>query len=217
MPDSLVIIPARIGSKGIPNKNFRLLNGRSPLDRAVDCAILAGFANIVVTTDHSGVANASFGLLATSPLHTDTCSLVDVVLDVLQRIPGSYKQKVLLVQPTQPLRQTWHLRWAIKFLDNGPSAASVVEVEPAAKLYYEGFEPVLGQDVEQRQQARRTFACDGTVYGFRRAWFLEYKTFRSAKTLMMPIPRDQTCRLDVLDDWYRAEKLVPAYSSNSVV
>jgi len=52
------------------------------------------------------------------------------------------------------------------------SVASVVEVEPAAKLYFrseaDSFEPVLAQTQERREDARSTYACDGTVYVFRR-------------------------------------------------
>jgi CMP-N-acetylneuraminic acid synthetase len=43
--------------------------------------------------------------------------MVDVVLDVLKHYPGPDDQKVLLVQPTQPLREPKHLEQAIAMLD----------------------------------------------------------------------------------------------------
>ena len=218
--DPLIIIPARLGSKGIPNKNFRLLNGRSPLDRAIDCAKLAGFSNIVVTTDHPDTALLPGNLLGMAPLHTDTCSMVDVVLDVLQRVPGSDDQRVLLAQPTQPLRQPKHLHMAIGLLFHYYSVASVIGVEPAAKLYYrraDAFESILTQTVERRQEAFPTFACDGTIYGFQRWWFLAHRIFHSPSTYMLRIPKSEACRLDDLEDWAIAEQRVPAYQHNSVV
>ena len=36
------LIPARVGSKGVPNKNWKPLNGKSCVQRAVECAQAAG-------------------------------------------------------------------------------------------------------------------------------------------------------------------------------
>jgi CMP-N-acetylneuraminic acid synthetase len=209
MSGVLAIIPARTGSKEIPSKNFKALVGRSPLERAARCCFDVGIypSNILVTSDTpylpievSGVT----GHYAPAPLHTDTCSMLDVVLDVLNTYPGDYDQKVLLVQPTQPLREPKHLRKAIECLEWIDSVASVVEVEPAAKLYYSGFEKVA-EGVERRQDARKTFACDGTVYGFRRGWFKWYKQFRGPYTHQLVIPPEETARLDTPFDWEMAE------------
>jgi CMP-N-acetylneuraminic acid synthetase len=130
--------------------------------------------------------------------------MLDVVLDVFNTYPGDYDQKVLLVQPTQPLREPKHLRKAIDCLEWTDSVASVVEVEPAAKLYYAGFEKVA-EGVERRQDARKTYACDGTVYGFRRGWFKWYKQFRGPYTHQLVIPPEETARLDTPFDWEMAE------------
>ena len=47
----LALIPARAGSKGIPNKNFRDLVGQSPAKRAVLCAVKAGIERIRISTN----------------------------------------------------------------------------------------------------------------------------------------------------------------------
>ena len=207
----LAIIPARVGSQGIPLKNFRLLDGVSPLDRTIACALMASCCPVVTTDSEETVAGTHWRY-AGPPIHTNACSMVDVVNDVLSVYRGEPTQRILVLQPTQPLRRPSHLRQALALLAQYPSVASVVEVEPAAKLYYEGFVPVLPDEpVEQRQHAQPTYACDGTVYGFLREWFQTHQTFRhAAGTAMLIIPRDQTCRLDTLADWRLAERILRA-------
>ena len=206
----LVIIPARCGSRGVVFKNFRPLAGISPLRRALDCVEAAGFTNLVITTDCHDLEGYPFVRYVTAPLHTDTSSMLDVILDVLQNTPGCPKQRVLLVQPTQPLRQPKHLLAALEALRHTPSVATVCESEPASKLYYEYWVSVVGRGVEQRQGARRTFACDGTCYGFIRGWFLQHQHFRHPTTRMIVIPGSESCRLDSMDDWVVAEQRLRA-------
>jgi CMP-N-acetylneuraminic acid synthetase len=185
-----------------------------PTQRAIDVAYEVRCDPIVITTDDS-IALDRIGrtvfepfrlLYAPAPLHADTCSMVDVVLDVLKRVPGAPDQKVLLLQPTQPLRRSKHLEQALAMLDKCSSLASVVEVEPADKLYWEFFCPVVDSGgIERRQDALPTYACDGTVYGFRREWFEQYKNFRDVTTRMLVIPPEETARLDTHFDWEMAE------------
>jgi CMP-N-acetylneuraminic acid synthetase len=215
----MAIVPARIGSKGIPRKNFRPLAGRVLWMRAATCAWDAGIKDVVITTDvmlsetviaPNGQAQLHF-LHAPDPLHTDTCSVVDVVLDVLQRVPGPPDQKILLVQPTQPLRQAQHLRQALALLETWNSVASAIETEPVQKLYYEQermFAPVLSweESRERRQDARKTFMCDGTVYGFWRDWFEIYRAFLTCDTAMMKVDSCDSCKLDTPADWLDAER-----------
>ena len=92
------------------------------------------------------------------------------------------------------------------------SVVSLAETEPADKLYYVtrfghrlGVTPVaLG--VERAQDARRTYYCDGTVYGFLRGWFEQHQTFRHpVYTRPLFIEPEDTCRLDTPHDWAMAE------------
>jgi CMP-N,N'-diacetyllegionaminic acid synthase len=54
--DILIIVPARGGSKGIPNKNLKLLNGVPLFMRTVIQAERCGFKNIFVSTDSEEIA-----------------------------------------------------------------------------------------------------------------------------------------------------------------
>ena len=92
----LAIVPARAGSKGIPNKNFAPLAGISPLRRALDCAATARCDEVVISSDalvaehlppfHDG---EPFSILPRpAELAQDDTPMVDVVAHVLREIPG---------------------------------------------------------------------------------------------------------------------------------
>ena len=79
------LILARAGSKRVPNKNVRLLNGRPLIAYTVDAAIASGcFSSVVVSTDDSRVADIpreSGALVDQRPpsLCGDTIRAVEVV------------------------------------------------------------------------------------------------------------------------------------------
>jgi len=212
----LCIVPARSGSKRIPSKNMKPLAGITPMRRAIQCCRQAfdKEAQIVVTADWIPRDEFDCGVhyhRAADPLHTDTCSMVDVVLDVLRAFPGAGDQSVLLVQPTQPIRRPEHLIEAVRLLKLYPSIASVVETTSVDKLYRlinEALVPV-GGGIERDQQGGKTYACDGTVYGFHRDFFTRRKTFRDFyHTHAMVMAPDETCRLDTPNDWLIASLLL---------
>ena len=209
----LFIIPARMGSTRIPDKNVRLLYGKSPLRRAIACCrdIPGGIILVTANWGKESLEDGVYWHRVDDPLHTDTCSMVDVVLDVLKSFPGDEKQPVLLVQPTQPLRRPEHLQHALQILETYPSVTSFVNVETADKLYFllpGGLITPVATGVERTQDGRLTYACDGTVYGFHRGWFLQHRSFRHADTVPFVLPLDETCRLDTPQDWLIAGLLL---------
>ncbi|HIF9279607.1 TPA: cytidylyltransferase domain-containing protein [Photobacterium damselae] len=119
----LAVIPARSGSKRLPNKNTLNLCGKPliqwTIEAALDCEELD---TIMVSTDCINIANiatsagASVPYLRSSDLSSDTASSVDVVLDVI-RYYESIKENfdvIILLQPTSPLRTKADIKKAIK-------------------------------------------------------------------------------------------------------
>ncbi len=63
----IAIIPARSGSKGLPDKNLKEVAGQSLLARAVHCAVQADlFARVYVSTDSAGYAEAAVAVASVS-------------------------------------------------------------------------------------------------------------------------------------------------------
>ena len=209
----LAIIPARAGSKGILNKNFRWLPGAlSPVDLAIRCVEFANVPVIVVTTDvpeRVVPGRASQGTLQILErpveLAQDATPMRDVVVHVLESVPGPPDQIILLVQPTQPLRTAAHLRAAVELIQHGARyVISVTETESADKCFYcvDGelypWEETL---TERRQDVEPMYRRDGTVY----AWRRKDKYWAYPATALI-IPPEETCKLDTPFDWTEAER-----------
>lgn len=110
---NLAIIPARSGSKGLKDKNIKLLNGKPLLAYSIEAAKESGiFDEIMVSTDSKEYAEiaekwgANVPFLRNDELSNDTASSWDVVKDVLIRYKdlGQCFDTVALLQPTSPLR-----------------------------------------------------------------------------------------------------------------
>src|SRR5215831_8877346 len=110
----LFIIPARGGSKGIPGKNIKPLNGKPLIYYSIEFArLFSDDQNICITTDSEAIKKTAetIGLavpfLRPSHLATDTAG----TYEVLQHAVGVYKDlakeydALVLLQPTSPFRE----------------------------------------------------------------------------------------------------------------
>ena len=232
MPPTIAIIPARTGSKGIPNKNFKPLAGVPTYWRAVRVAEELGIPSYITTDDEfyrGPFAPSSIHFLyAPAPLHTDTCSMIDVVKDVLARVPGPADEIVVLLQPTQPLRRADDVMRAIQLLKRNRHADSVVSVIPLPRTYAPEFIcEIKNADVPYVQRAQvsnldhvgtmrgfpgtrqsipQPYVRDGTVYAFRRGTVSKYGDIYGNTTLPVIIDPAHTCSLDTMADWDEAAR-----------
>lgn len=110
---NLAIIPARSGSRGLKDKNIKLLNGKPLLAYTIEAAIKSDlFDEIMVSTDSEEYAEiakkwgANVPFLRSNELSNDTASSWDVVKEVIERYKNSGDEfdTVALLQPTSPLR-----------------------------------------------------------------------------------------------------------------
>lgn len=110
---NLAIIPARSGSKGLKDKNIKLMNGKPLLVYSIDAAKISSvFDEIMVSTDSQNYADiaveygANVPFLRSSENSSDDASSWDMVLEVIRRYReiGREFDTVCLLQPTSPLR-----------------------------------------------------------------------------------------------------------------
>lgn len=163
----LAVIPARAGSKGIPNKNIVKINGKYLIQYAIDTAIESKYLDkIIVSTDSIMIANiakscgADVPFLRPKELATDTAKTIDVLVHAVEQLKinkESYDYIVLL-QPTQPLRQSFHIDEAIEKIANSKenSLVSVSEVrEHPILMRTINEEDILLQLLNMRSTVRR--------------------------------------------------------------
>ncbi len=132
MTRAVAFIPARAGSKRIPRKNLREVNGRSLLDRAIDSARACGAA-VIVSTEDAGIRKAALdrGVAVhdrPASLATDDARVEDAISHLLhsgmpERLTralglGDEPPDVIVVlQPTSPLRTAVHVREALALME----------------------------------------------------------------------------------------------------
>lgn len=203
----LAIIPARAGSKGIPNKNFKpLAGGYSPWELAAHCAESCGIP-WVVSTDHPEFCQFPGFLKRPAELAQDDTPMIAVVEHALAEIKGPPDQIILLLQPTQPLRQPKHIAAAVALLYAQMSfdgcAISVIPTESIDKMYVRLGRELFpcGLAVERRHDGKPTFKRDGTVY----AWYRRSRLY-ARPWLALDIDPAETCSLDTEADWAEAER-----------
>ena len=111
---NIAIIPARSGSKGLENKNIKLLKGKPLIWYSIKAALDSGcFDVVMVSTDSIEYAEiaeksgASVPFLRSKETSTDEASSWDVVKEVLDKYKenGMLFDNVMLLQPTSPLRK----------------------------------------------------------------------------------------------------------------
>ena len=110
----LAIIPARGGSKGLPNKNLRLLNGKPLICYTIEIALSCSYiTHVLVSTDSEEIAEVARKAGAWVPslrpdeLATDMATSIDVYLYTLDLLKMDYSlnfDSFIVLQPTSPLR-----------------------------------------------------------------------------------------------------------------
>ena len=137
---NLAIIPARSGSKGIKDKNIKVLNGKPLIAYTIEAAIKSKmFDEVMVSTDSIEYAEiaklygAKVPFMRNSELSNDTASSWDVVRDVLHKYKEAGKEfdTVALLQPTSPLRTGKDIIEGYKLMDDrlANSIIGVCEVD----------------------------------------------------------------------------------------
>ncbi len=174
---------------------------------------MAGCNPIVLTTDEPILNNLHEwkplpGIICVrrpAELARDETPMRLVVEHVLAQVPGPPDQIVVLLQPTQPLRQPRHVLAAIELIRQG--AQSVMSITPTESpdkcvaIRNGVVRPWQGNPIERRQDARPAYRRDGTVNAFTREYGYCYFP---ADPLV--IPPSETCPLDTPDDWLEAER-----------
>lgn len=174
----LYVIPARGGSKGIPRKNIKPLNGKPLIYYTIDVARqLTTDDNICVTTDDDEIIDVveSYGLKVPFKrpdyLATDTATTNDVLLHAVNyyESEGETYDLLVLLQPTSPLRKAIQVKEALSlYRDDLDMVVSVKESHAASVICKEnedGFlEFCLNRSASRRQDMASYYEYNGAIY-----------------------------------------------------
>ena len=137
----LAIIPARGGSKGLPNKNILPLLGHPLIAYSIKAAIESNLiSRVIVSTDSEKIAKISRNYGAETPflrpskfakdLSTDL-EVFDNALLWLKNNENYVPDLVVQLRPTSPLRKTEIIDKCIEKISNSKSADSLRIVTPS--------------------------------------------------------------------------------------
>jgi N-acylneuraminate cytidylyltransferase len=176
----IAIVPARGGSKGIPQKNIRLIAGKPLIYYTIRASQKSKYIHhTVVSTDDDEVMSISLAEGATvikrpAELSSDSSPTMDAILHTLEqcKLQGMHPEIVVLLQPTSPLRTSSDIDAALELFMQSEcdSVISVVEVNhpPQWNLVIEEsyLQPIFDQKYlkMRRQDLPKTYLPNGAIY-----------------------------------------------------
>jgi len=224
--DVLIIIPARGGSKGIPHKNIKPLNGKPLIHYAIDTArAITADENICVSTDDIEIKSVveAYGLkvpfLRPDELATDTAGTYEVLLHALDYYEKQGKQykAVLLLQTTSPFRTAEQVKEALQLFDNSNADMVVSVKECPANPYYNVFEEdesgylhVCKGDgnIFRRQDAPKVYEYNGAIYIMDAEKLKTTHMHKMQKRVKYIMDAQSSFDLDTMQDWEMAEMIL---------
>jgi len=205
MMKPICIIAARGGSKGVPNKNIRLLGKKPLIAHTIESAIKSKlFSSVIVSTENKKITNIAKKYGATVPFYrpkklaTNNASMDDVLLDVIKKLKLlEYEFEVVVNRDcTAPFIQNSDIKESINLLDRKKCDAVVAGynthlnpyfnmMEKNASGYLE-FSKKSKKRIESRQNAPIVYQLTG-LQTFNVKQFLKYKRIYMPKILPFEI------------------------------
>jgi len=215
----LAVIPARGGSKGIPNKNVVSLMGKPLINWTIEAASSSRYIDhLILSSDDECIcsvakaAGCNVPFLRASELATDDAKTVDVVLDAINRTPGF--DLVVVLQPTSPLREASDIDNCLELLiaQGAATAVSVSESRDHPFLVYsmaadsrlDAFLKIDPSVSMRRQDLPPAYSLNGAIYVAEIDWLIASKSFVSLETVGYLMSREASVDIDEPSDLERA-------------
>ncbi len=199
----LALVPARSGSKGIPDKNMALLGGLSLIARAGKVlAEIPWIDRRIISTDSQRYADEAkrYGLeapfLRPAELSVDTAGALETFVHALEsceQAEGCRYDFLIVTEPTSPFREPTDIEATMKALlsAGADSAVTVSRIDTKThpykvfsitdgRLRYFSEE---GKRITARQALEPLYARNGLCYGFRRETLLTKRALITDNTV----------------------------------
>lgn len=219
----LAIIPARSGSKGLKDKNIKMMNGKPLIAYTIEAAQNSKiFEDIIISTDSEKYAEiakkygGSVPYLRDKKLANDNAKSSDVILDILNRIEKKYDSFIML-QPTSPLRTEKNIIEAYKMylekkansvvsvceMEHSPLWANILNEERRMDSFLKGI------DVNKNRQELETYyRINGALYIANVEYFKKYQDFYYKDSYAYIMEKENSIDIDDELDFKIAEYLI---------
>lgn len=232
----LAVIPARGGSKGLPNKNIKPLLGLPLIAYSINEALKSNYLDeVFVSTDCPEIARTAenYGIripfLRPQELAQDNSTSMDVILHVIQYYEnqGNVFDIVMMLEPTSPLREVSDIDNSIELLIHSKRAESVVGVcdveahhpDFLVRIENDFLRPYVNNDfiVKRRQELDELFFFEGTVYVSYVESIKRRKNFYHSNTIGYIVPKWKSFEVDSLVDFIVIEAILEAKKNNLLI
>lgn len=224
----LAIIPARGGSKGVPRKNIKLLNGKPLIQYTAEVALKSkNLDKVIVSSDDSEiiVIAKKIGLEVPFIRPDNLANDTSPTLPVIQHALNFYKEQgiefdaICLLQVTSPFR-------TVKFLDNAiqkfieKDTDSLISVQKVPHEYNphwvfeenndKNLEIATGENqiINRRQDLPNAYHRDGSIYLTKVETILKENSLYGNSIAYMVSPKEFYVNIDTDKDWERAEEIL---------
>lgn len=228
MAKILCTICARGGSKGVKNKNIKLLNGKPLIAYTIEQAKQSKlFEHIVISTDSDAIAQcaqeygAEVFFKRSAEMASDTAGKLDVIRDAFKRSEEYYGctfDTLIDLDATAPLRSVQDIvdsygQFLREDSDNlitaMPSRRSpyfnLVEVDAQGKVT---LSKKLSEGVVRRQDAPKSYDMNASIYIWKRDVILNENTLFLEKTGLYVMPEERSIDIDTELDFEFVEFLM---------
>lgn len=222
LTDTLFVITARGGSKGLPGKNIKELCGKPLIAYSIDVArIFVDDEHICVSTDSEEIKQVveNYGLqvpfLRPDYLATDNASSNDVLIHAVNFFKGlgRHYKKLVLLQPTSPLRTAEDVENALKlYRDDIDMVVSVNESHAPSVLCNEdenGFlQLIYNKKAARRQEISKMYELNGAIYVINIISLLEKGIGEFTKRLKYVMSKENSVDIDDIIDFKLVESIL---------
>lgn len=220
--DTLFVITARGGSKGLPGKNIKNLCGKPLITYSIDVArAFTSDENICVSTDSEEIIKVveNYGLkvpfVRPSYLATDKATSSDVLVHAVNffKEKGCNYKKLCLLQPTSPLRTVEDVQGAIDlYREDIDMVTGMVRSHAASTLNVEtedGFMvSVFNKGGLGRQYVKPMYETNGAVYVINIKSLLEKGMVGFTKKVKYEMSKEHSIDIDDIIDFMLVETIM---------
>lgn len=231
LSDTLFVITARGGSKGLPGKNIRNLCGKPLIAYSIDIArAFVSDEDICVSTDSLEIIDAveKYGLkvpfVRPAELATDSASSNDVLIHAVNffKDQGKIYKQLILLQPTSPLRTIEDVQGAINlYKPDLDMVVSVTQSHAPAVLCSEnsdGFVQLFfNKKAQGRQFVPKMYEYNGAVYVISVKALMEKGLNSFTKSVKYVMDKQNSIDIDDIYDFMLVESIIKKCRQEEVV
>jgi len=227
MSSVIAIIPARGGSKGVPEKNIHLLAGRPLISYTVEAALTANiFSKIIVSSDSERIiSKVQLQLNVMCQVRPKEFSLDNTSSDAVVQYVLEFNEydedsdvDIVLLQPTSPLRSSNSIRESYELFKSRNNIEAVIGVKEVDNKYLKSYvtedgflSPVYKRTVAyyRRQDLPKLYMPNGAIYWFNAKCFFQGDS-RIPRDSLLPyeMNEEESIDIDTLKDFELAEKII---------